>query len=86
MSQSTNPDARVQALERMLETATVRLELCLSSIHGCRADHPDAHQVRVEEIPAWIEEQRAALSGTPEQPASDAEGRTCARGGAGCRK
>jgi hypothetical protein len=57
-------------LSRMLETATVRLEICRDRFAGCEEDSPGSHPVSLLEIPGWIEEQRAALT-PPEARADD---------------
>ena len=48
-------------LGRMLETATVRLEILLGRMNGC----PEGHEVTALEVPAWIAEQRALLRDFP---------------------
>jgi hypothetical protein len=60
-------DSRLASLERdaarmrrMLETATVRLGILRDRMEGCR--EANAHELSLDEIPAWIEEQTAALA------------------------
>lgn len=46
---------RRESAEKQLRLITVRLDICLGRITACN-DDTRAHQVSVEEIPAWIEE------------------------------
>ena len=50
-----------ERLVRMLETATVRLEILL----GRMRPHPELHAVSLIEAPSWIEEQRDLLRDFP---------------------
>lgn len=44
---------------RMLDKATIRLEILLDRMRACTEESPDAHEVSLREVPGWIEEQRA---------------------------
>lgn len=53
--------------------AIVRLEICLGRMRACREEHPDAHAVSVDEIPAWIAEMKEVMDAWPEGCSDDAE-------------
>lgn len=55
------PPTEILRLERWLDKATIRLEICRDRFEGCAEGNPLKHAVSLLELPAWIEEQREAL-------------------------
>jgi hypothetical protein len=52
---------RNEDLTAMLKMSTTRLDICLGRFAGCNENDPTAHLVSLEEIPAWVKEQRDFL-------------------------
>ena len=55
----------------VFNVSIARLEICLGRMQACRNEHPDAHAVSVDEIPAWIAEMKGVMDAWPEEGGSD---------------